>query len=281
MSDLSTHDTHNYDVISISETDDANALIEQSCEITIIPPILKINELDKMIDDEKKTPYEKIILLVLIVVVVVLLNLLKGGEAFIPLGVTCGSSSYWIITTLQVVWMGIISLFVRSHLIQKWKIKRTLDYQFIIGDIEWNERNTIVYPSLCFFAGFFAGMFGVGGGLIKGPLMLQMGVHPLVAAATTAVMIMFTSTAATTMFIAFGTLTWDYAFYLFFIGLTATVVGQIVVGYFVHKYKRYSYITISIGLVVLISTVLMGLESVYTIMEATNGVGTQSNSLCS
>ena len=63
-----------------------------------------------------------------------------------------------------------------------------------------------------------SGMFGVGGGIVKGPLMLQMGVHPLVASATCAVMIMFTSVAATTMFIAFGTLIWDYGIFLFVIG---------------------------------------------------------------
>ena len=34
------------------------------------------------------------------------------------------------------------------------------------------------------------GMFGVGGGIVKGPLMLEMGVLPDVAAATSATMIM-------------------------------------------------------------------------------------------
>lgn len=65
---------------------------------------------------------------------------------------------------------------------------------------------------------YYSGMFGVGGGIVKGPLMLFMGVHPLVASATCAVMIMFTSVAATTMFIAFGTLIWDYGIFLFVIG---------------------------------------------------------------
>ena len=56
--------------------------------------------------------------------------------------------------------------------------------------------------------------------------MLEMGVHPTVAAATTAVMIFFTAIVATTSFIAFGTLTWDYAWFLFAFGLVATCVGM-------------------------------------------------------
>ena len=38
-----------------------------------------------------------------------------------------------------------------------------------------DSLNTVRYPCICFFAGFFAGMFGVGGGIVKGPLMLEMG----------------------------------------------------------------------------------------------------------
>ena len=117
-----------------------------------------------------------------------------------------------------------------------------------------------MYPAACFFAGFFAGMFGVGGGIVKGPLMLQMGVHPLVASATCAVMIMFTSVAATAMFIAFGTLKWGYAVFLFIVGLITTAVGQFGVAYLVQMYRRVSLVSLSIGAVVAISCVLMALQ---------------------
>jgi hypothetical protein len=238
-----------------------------------------VDELAKLIDMEKNTPVDKVIILSVMVVVVVCLNFLKGGGERSPLHVECGSTPYWLLTGVTFIWIGGISLWMRGILVDKWKLKRRVNYKFIVGDIEWNERNTIIYPSLCFFAGFFAGMFGVGGGIVKGPLMLQMGVHPLVAAATTAVMIMFTSVAATTMFITFGTLTWDYAWYLFFVGLITTTVGQFGVGYFVDKYKRYSYISMSIGAVVAISTVLMGLQSIFSLIEAQEG-GKSTGSLC-
>lgn len=44
------------------------------------------------------------------------------------------------------------------------------------------------YPLLCSLAGVFAGLFGVGGSIIKGPLMLELGVDPQVASATAATM---------------------------------------------------------------------------------------------
>lgn len=242
-------------------------------------PTRVIDELSELMEKEKKTPTDKVVILSVMVVVVVGLNLLKGGGGMSPIGVECGSQSYWALTAVILAWIMGISLWMRAELIEKWKLKRRVNYKFIPGDIEWNEKNTIIYPSLCFFAGFFAGMFGVGGGIVKGPLMLQMGVHPLVASGTTAVMIMFTSVAATTMFIAFGTLTWDYAWFLFVVGLITTTIGQFGVGYLVDKYKRYSYISMSIGAVVLISTVLMGLQSIFSLIEAQEGGGS-AGTLC-
>jgi hypothetical protein len=41
------------------------------------------------------------------------------------------------------------------------------------------------------------GLFGIGGGVVKGPLMLELGVPPDAAAATSATMIMFTAGSGT------------------------------------------------------------------------------------
>ncbi|CAN0410444.1 unnamed protein product, partial [Hapterophycus canaliculatus] len=95
---------------------------------------------------------------------------------------------------------------VREYLVERWRLKARLNYRYGEGDVEWDPKNTLRYPAVCFFAGFFAGLFGVGGGIVKGPLMLEMGVHPMVASATSAVMILYTSFTATTSFMVFGLL---------------------------------------------------------------------------
>lgn len=238
-------------------------------------------ELKEIYESEKNTPSDKVMLITFMVIVVLVLNMAKGGGGNFPspLGIKCGSAGYWLFTSLVFVWLLGISIYVREILIAKWKLKTKFNYKYTPGDVEWNERNTILYPCLCFFAGFFAGLFGVGGGIVKGPLMLAMGVHPLVASGTTAVMIMFTSVAATTMFVAFGTMTWDYAIFLAIIGLFSTVVGQFGVSYLVDYYKRYSLVTLSIALVVGISTILLSIQSIFTLIEAQEGGG-DSSSLC-
>jgi uncharacterized membrane protein YfcA len=250
------------------EMEQASPLIEKSKDTPHLSPEEK--ELMDLLEAEKETPQQKVWFLVVMFVVVIAINLLKGGGGSYqsPLGVVCGTSGYWFLVILNLVWLIVLSLYARSHLIKAWKNKRRLRYKYLEGDVEWNERNTIVYPLLCIFAGMCAGLFGVGGGIVKGPLMMEMGVHPLVAAATSSVMILFTTASATTTFIAFGTLTFDYGLFLFCFGIMGTAIGQLVVAYFVKLYNRVSLISLSVGLVVGLSTVLMAVQAIYSL--ATN-----------
>lgn len=143
--------------------------------------------------------------------------------------------------------------------------------------------------------------------------MLEMGVDPQVASASSACMILFTSFTATTSFYIFDLLVYDYALWLFLIGFAFTSIGQVRNGagvggggacenkkrkqllhqasahtrdvtylpvtthpqthraqfgltYLMRKYNRNSYIIFSIAAVVGLSAVLMGLQSVISLM---------------
>lgn len=145
--------------------------------------------LESLLKQESTTPWDKVNSIIILVVVVTVLNLLKGGGGKFPspLGIKCGSFWYWVLTVAVFVWIVYIALYMRADLIERWKLKREVRYKYITGDVEWNETNTLKYPFVCIFAGFFAGLFGIGGGIVKGPLMLWMGIHPQVASATVAV----------------------------------------------------------------------------------------------
>ena len=62
---------------------------------------------------------------------------------------------------------------------------------------------------------------------LQGPLMLEMGVLPDVAAATSATMILFTSAAAAVVFLSFGGVPPAYAGLAFTVGLLSTAAGQV------------------------------------------------------
>ena len=246
-----------------------------------LDPVERQCRLNTILDREKNTPKDKVILMCVMFKVVVVLNLIKGGgkghESV--LSIACGGPTYWLITITIGVWLTAIMYYVRDKMVLPVaREKRFLGYEYAIGDVRWNARNTIVYPIICILAGLAAGMFGIGGGIVKGPLMLELGVHPLVASASVAVMIFFTSIAATTSFMAFGTLKWDYGWMLFSLGLICTAVGQMGVGYLVKKYKRVSLISLSIASVVALSTLLMALHGVISLTDESDHE--ENNNIC-
>jgi len=240
---------------------------------------LELNEdprLLKLLEEERDMPMYNVYVLSILFAAIMIMNVLKGGQAFpSPLGITCGSTSFWV-TNLLMILMTIYGIILaRNHLIKKYYLKKDLgaSYPNVEGDIDWNERNTIIYPAICLTAGFFAGMFGVGGGIVKGPLMLAMGVHPSVASATSACMILFTSLTATTSFIVFGLMIFDYSIACFIVGFIATFVGQVILNQMMKKNNRNSYIAFSIGFIVLLSAFLMTIQSMISMIEGNSGGG--------
>ena len=213
--------------------------------------------------EEATTPWDKVQKLAGVFAVILVLNLAKGGGGFSPLGVACGSFFFWFLTALMLAILGVVSTAVRKHLVDRTEMKSKLLYKYMEGDVVWDAHATIVYPAVCALAGFAAGMFGVGGGIVKGPLMLEMGVHPQVASATSACMILYTSFTATTSFIVFGMVKYDYAIFLFLVGVGATAVGQLAMNHLIRQSGRQSLIVLSIGSVVTLSALLLGGSSVY------------------
>ena len=90
--------------------------------------------------------------------------------------------------------------------------------------LHWTPTTTILFPAASTLAGVVAGAFGVGGGIVKGPLMLELGVSPPVAAATASAMILFTSASASVVYVSFG-VPLDYGAALAAVGAAATAAG--------------------------------------------------------
>ena len=227
-------------------------------------------DLHKILEEERHVPSRNVQILCLTLGIIIFINLIKGGGSNFPspLGITCGSIPFWFANGLMILWTIIVIIFARDYLIRRYKLKARVNYPYVEGDIAWDNRATIIYPVICTAAGFFAGMFGVGGGIVTGPLMLAMGVHPKVSSATNAVMILFTSFPVTTSFIVFGLLDMEYAGVCLVLGFVATLVGQWGLFYLMQKYQRNSYIAFSIGGIVLLSAFLMTIQSLLSMADS-------------
>lgn len=117
-------------------------------------------------------------------------------------------------------------------------------------------------------------MLGIGGGMVCVPILLSMGVHPAVVAATSSTMVFFTAALSTSSFAVFNLILWDYALVCIFIGFLASLFGQGLMSRAKRQsktaganFERNSFIAYCIGGVVLLSALLMTIQYVLEIVS--------------
>ena len=65
-------------------------------------------------------------------------------------------------------WVLCFAAAFRELLVGAYERKVAVGYSFPEGEVKWDRKNTVRYPLVCALAGVFAGLFGVGGGIVKG-----------------------------------------------------------------------------------------------------------------
>lgn len=84
---------------------------------------------------------------------------------------------------------------------KEYEYRLSINYPYNDSDIKWNTKLLIKFPIYSFISGVMAGLLGIGGGLILGPLLLELGLHPVVSTATSNFLVLFTSSSTSIQFI--------------------------------------------------------------------------------
>jgi len=228
-----------------------------------------VTEKERAMINDEQVPMWILYLLSACWVFMFIISLLKGGHGSDPIlfDVPCGGVVYWTLPTLIVVGMLLVTAYAGLHLLKLNEIKERAEYNYVEGDVRWDKNGVIMYPLVCSLAGISAGLLGIGGGMVLGPLMLEMEMLPTVSSATTAFMILFTSSSTVVQFIVLGMCRFDYTLWYGMMGALGTIVGQQVSGFYMRKYKRQSIIIFALGLIIALSAVVMGLVGGYGVLK--------------
>lgn len=247
---------------------------EERQEILILNPDFVTLRSD-LIDQEKFTPRSKIIALVTMLAILIFLNVMVGGGAFkSPWDIRCGSTAFWTVHVIMTAYLVAAAWAAQTYVVARHEIKEMVRFDYVHGDIKWKGRSAIIYPVVFVTSGLFAGMLGIGGGVITVPVMLAMGVHPGVVTATSSAMMLFSSFASTSSYMVFGLILKDFSAVGFCVGFVAAIVGQKLMrqarmarSASGRHFERNSYIAFATGGVVLISALLMTIQYVFAVAE--------------
>ena len=136
--------------------------------------------------------------------------------------------------------------------------KSTSSMPAVIADASsWKAHRLIIIWAFVVCVGIIAGMVGLGGGVLIGPLMIELAVHPQSAAATSTLIVLFSSTIATVTFALYGRINLSYFAVYGPVCLVGGIVGTFVLSGLIRKWRMASLVTLMLSGLVVVSAALV------------------------
>jgi uncharacterized membrane protein YfcA len=149
-----------------------------------------------------------------------------------------------------------------------YKIAHDLSTQHPVDeeDLDFTE---LAMPLLryCMLAGLLAALCGIGGGMVIGPILVEMKVPPPVSAATTATTLLVLASSTCLVYACRGTAPWRYAIALSICTFFGAGTGKVLIGRWVKKTGKQSFIVWILAGITIVSTLLMASQGVATVMN--------------
>eukprot|EP00455_Lapot_gusevi_P028602 TRINITY_DN3058_c0_g2_i1.p1 TRINITY_DN3058_c0_g2~~TRINITY_DN3058_c0_g2_i1.p1 ORF type:complete len:508 (+),score=167.93 TRINITY_DN3058_c0_g2_i1:96-1526(+) len=172
-------------------------------------------------------------------------------------GVVCGTAEFWAVFCSAIPVIVAVTYWNALHL-NKMEVLREKDSVQVAADsVRWNVRNLAVYSAACLMAGAVGALAGVGGSTIKGPLLLQFGLDPLVAQATAQLMLLTTVSSTMIQYWYLQMLPTGYAVVFFLLGFASGYSGQALMDWIVARYRRTSMVVYALAGYILIAVLSM------------------------
>ncbi|KAH7479540.1 Sulfite exporter TauE/SafE family protein 4 [Phytophthora ramorum] len=221
---------------------------ETTSLLAIDDPMKAHNTAEQKVEPRADVPWQKLAALLGLFVAIAGMRVLRGGKNFdSPLGIESSSALY-------------------PNLGVTYKKQQTPGYELEEHEIKWTPSSVRFFPMFSLAAGAVSGMFGIGGGIINGPLLLEVGIDPSAASAMTAATVLFSSGMSSFNYLAMGKMDLHLAQLMLPMGLLMTYIGHVCLLKVVRRFNCPSLIIFSMATIVLISAAAMSIESVRALL---------------
>lgn len=221
--------------------------------------------------DLKKFPLDKLFYMLSAYLVMIATSLIKGSDHFPSLvGVESCSAIYWVVYFMYIPFGVLFTVIMAKKIRHEYEYRRAIGYPYKKSDIKWNNYIFIKFPIIGCISGCLSGMLGIGGGLVLGPVLLELGLHPVVSSATSNFLVLFTSSSTAIQFLLLGMMRMDYGVVFVIVSSVGSFLGTIIIQKILAKTGRYSYLIFTLTFTLLISAILIPGESIHTFIKTFN-----------
>lgn len=213
-----------------------------------------------IVERERQFPWLKHAAILVCYLVIVAVSI---GDAL----VACGGVAYWLLLIIELPVVIAFAAVCSVYLYRQDQRKMEVGYPFADGDVHWTKKIVTLFPLGSAAAGIVAGLFGIGGVLITGPIMVELGVIPEVLAAASALMVLYSSAAAAAKYAVFNMIAWDWAFLLCALSFVVTSCSQVFIVAYVRRTGKQSILVLCIAATLLLAMVLMAYDAVRSTID--------------
>jgi len=231
-------------------------------------------EVEEIMSEEATTPWWKIMINFAVLSGVFIFGITRAEFS------TCGSLLYWVLIGGNILFIFAFAVGIHFFLVYQYNRKVNADYPFLAEDLRYDGARSGFIAALCLVAGVFAGTFGVGGGLLKGPLMLEYGVLPQVATATASFMLLFTTATSAAAYAFFGMIPWDYAGLFTAEGFVFGLLGQYISNMMLKRHGKSAVLIIIMASIGGVSVILMTIKAILLSVALGEGEDEAHLSIC-
>ena len=152
----------------------------------------------------------------------------------------------WYFTPIPVL---VAFMVVTANILKERSRKRrdVAGYEPLAADIVWDDATLRKFPTTAILAGVAAGLLGIGGGMVIGPLFVEIGLEPQVGTSTCAFMILWTAASGVVLYVFAGKLSTSLLIWCVFWGFLSGQLGQRGVNHVLKKTGRPSYVIFLLG----------------------------------
>ena len=188
------------------------------------------------------------------------------GKVFDPNFTNC-VPGYWPAYAAPFVFYGATTFYMARRNVRMGDRMRKAGLHHIAGDIVWTRGAALMLVPAAIGAGVAAGLLGIGGGMIIGPIFVALEFQPQVGTATTGFMVLFTALGGAIKYLTLGKLPWR--FFLWFGGLGALggQTGQRLIAKLIKRTGRPSYVVFILGGIIGAAVVIMTIFGVLKAVE--------------
>ena len=192
----------------------------------------------------------------------ILTSLVRSGREKQYIEIKKCSQKDYILLASFAIGMLVFSLLGLHINRQEHALKEKVGKGLVASDIRYNSLTSLSKMALIsVFSGLQAGALGLSVGAFVNPILIGLGLPPIVATSTGMYMQMYSTLASTVMFFTYGTLDLKFAAWFSFWGSVGILVSFSIIMSILRKYNRQSILVILVAVINAMSAILVPIQN--------------------